>query len=133
MTQMNPIVSVAGAVFRGSLAHNAARTTLSVLAIALGIALGYAVQLINQAAINELSSGVQALCGHTDRHVILLFVGWRWRCVRTWEIDTNPLHMGLAQAHHHEAGEQEKHDVNQRNDLDARVLFWEGRSYSHRV
>jgi putative ABC transport system permease protein len=62
-------ISIAGAVFRGSLAHNAARTALSVLAIALGVALGYAVQLINQAAINELSFGVQTLSGEADLDV----------------------------------------------------------------
>jgi hypothetical protein len=51
------------------LTHNAARTALSVLAIALGVALGYAVQLINQAAINELSFGVQTLSGEADLDV----------------------------------------------------------------
>src|SRR5882672_9961915 len=39
---------------------------LSVLAIALGVALGYAVQLINQAAINEFSAVVQTLAGEAD-------------------------------------------------------------------
>ena len=42
------------AVFAGSLAQNKARSLLSVLAIALGVALGYAVQLISAAAVNEL-------------------------------------------------------------------------------
>ena len=36
------------------------------LAIALGVALGYAVQLINQAAINEFSAAVQTLSGKAD-------------------------------------------------------------------
>src|SRR2546425_956874 len=39
------------------------RLALSVLAIALGVALGYAVQLINQAAINEFAAAVQTLSG----------------------------------------------------------------------
>jgi putative ABC transport system permease protein len=39
---------------------------LSVLAIALGVALGYAVQLINQAAINEFEAAVQTLSGEAD-------------------------------------------------------------------
>src|SRR3989454_10137746 len=39
---------------------------LSVLAIALGVALGYAVQLINQAAINEFAAAVQTLSGEAD-------------------------------------------------------------------
>src|SRR6266704_1679215 len=39
---------------------------LSVLAIALGVALGYAVQLINQAAIDEFAAAVQTLSGEAD-------------------------------------------------------------------
>ena len=62
-------ISIAGAVIRGSLTHNAARTALSVLAIALGVALGYAVALINHSAINELSFGVQTLSGEADLDV----------------------------------------------------------------
>lgn len=42
------------------------RLALSVLAIALGVALGYAVQLINQAAINEFGAAVQTLSGEAD-------------------------------------------------------------------
>ena len=42
------------------------RLALSVLAIALGVALGYAVQLINQAAINEFAAAVQTLSGEAD-------------------------------------------------------------------
>src|SRR5262245_36298117 len=42
------------------------RLSLSVLAIALGVALGYAVQLINQAAINEFAAAVQTLSGEAD-------------------------------------------------------------------
>jgi hypothetical protein len=30
--------------------------------------------------------------------------------------------MHLAQAHHHEAGEQKEHDVDQRDDLDPRFF-----------
>ncbi len=63
------MISAAGAVFRSSLDRNVARTALSVLAIALGVALGYAVQLINQTAINELELGVQALSGDADLEV----------------------------------------------------------------
>jgi putative ABC transport system permease protein len=62
-------VSTAGAVFRGSLGQNRMRTALAVLAIALGVALGYAVQLINQAALNELAQGLQALSGNADLEV----------------------------------------------------------------
>ena len=42
------------------------RIALSDLAIALGVALGFAVQLINQAAINEFASAVQTLSGEAD-------------------------------------------------------------------
>jgi putative ABC transport system permease protein len=42
------------------------RLALSVLAIALGVALGYAVQLINQAAVNEFAAAVQTLSGDSD-------------------------------------------------------------------
>src|SRR5262249_33405722 len=45
------------------------RRVLSVLAIALGVALGYAVQLINQAALNEFASAVQTLSGESDLSV----------------------------------------------------------------
>ena len=62
-------LAAAGAVLRGSLAQNRMRTALAVLAIALGVALGYAVQLINQAAVNELAQGVQALSGEADLEV----------------------------------------------------------------
>ena len=63
------MISDTGAVFRGALAQNKARTVLSVLAIALGVALGYAVQLINQTAVNELTLGVQTLSGDADLEV----------------------------------------------------------------
>ena len=65
VTNLTPI-SAAGAVWRGSLAQNRMRTVLAVLAIALGVALGYAVQLINAAAVNELAQGVQTLSGDAD-------------------------------------------------------------------
>src|SRR5258706_3971462 len=49
--------------------HAGGRMLLSVLAIALGVALGYAVHLINRAAVNELSAGVRALSGEADLEV----------------------------------------------------------------
>ena len=61
--------AAAGAVFRGSLAQNRVRTALAVLAIALGVALGFAVQLINQTAVNELGQGVRMLSGDADLEV----------------------------------------------------------------
>ncbi len=49
--------------------HAGGRMLLSVLAIALGVALGYAVHLINRAAVNELAAGVRALSGEADLEV----------------------------------------------------------------
>lgn len=51
------------------LAQHRGRSLLSVVAIALGVALGYAVQLINQAAVNELTQAVSALSGDADLEV----------------------------------------------------------------
>src|SRR5256714_15667246 len=62
-------LSGARAVLAGSLTQNKARSALSVLAIALGVALGYAVQLITGAAVNELALGVQFLSGDADLQV----------------------------------------------------------------
>src|SRR6202521_1459375 len=62
-------ISALQLVFAGSLAQNKARSMLSVLAIALGVALGYAVQLITGAAVNELALGVQFLSGDADLQV----------------------------------------------------------------
>ena len=62
-------LSAAGAVFRGSLAQSRVRTALAVLAIALGVALGFAVQLINQTAVNELGQSVRMLSGDADLEV----------------------------------------------------------------
>jgi putative ABC transport system permease protein len=59
----------ARAMLAGSLAQNRTRSALSVLAIALGVALGYAVQLITGAAVNELALGVQFLSGDADLQV----------------------------------------------------------------
>jgi putative ABC transport system permease protein len=62
-------LSAARAMLAGSLAQNKMRSALSVLAIALGVALGYAVQLITGAAVNELALGVQFLSGDADLQV----------------------------------------------------------------
>ena len=62
-------VSAQRIILAGALAQDRARAVLSVLAIALGVALGYAVQLITGAAINELAQGVQVLSGEADLQV----------------------------------------------------------------
>ena len=45
------------------------RTLLSILGVALGVALGFAVHLINRAAVNELAAGVRTLAGAADLEV----------------------------------------------------------------
>ncbi|MDQ6917313.1 MAG: FtsX-like permease family protein [Pseudomonadota bacterium] len=62
-------LSAVRAMLAGSLAQNKTRSALSVLAIALGVALGYAVQLITGAAVNELGLGVRILSGDADLQV----------------------------------------------------------------
>ena len=62
-------LAVARATLGGVLGGNRWRSLLAVLAIALGVALGYAVQLINQTAIAEFSAGLASLSGETDLEV----------------------------------------------------------------
>ena len=45
------------------------RLAVSVLAIALGVALGYAVQLINAVALNEFSQAVRSIAGEADLEI----------------------------------------------------------------
>ena len=45
------------------------RMALSVLGIALGVALGYAVHLVNRAAVSDLAAAVRALAGQADLEV----------------------------------------------------------------
>jgi putative ABC transport system permease protein len=50
----------------GAWVEHKSRVVVSVLAIALGVALGYAVQLINQVAVSEFTQAVQTLSGAAD-------------------------------------------------------------------
>jgi putative ABC transport system permease protein len=45
------------------------RTLLSVLGVALGVALGYGVHLVNRAAVEDLAAGVRAVAGDADLEV----------------------------------------------------------------
>ena len=54
------------ALFLGPLARGQGRLALALAAIALGVALGYAVQLVNQSAIGEFAHAVQTLAGTAD-------------------------------------------------------------------
>src|SRR5260221_1933403 len=53
-------------LFLASVRANAGRTTLSVAGIALGVALGLAVHLINQSAISEMQQASRTLSGDAD-------------------------------------------------------------------
>ncbi len=50
-------------------ARQRARTLLSVLGVALGVALGYGVHLVNLAAVQDLAAGVRAIAGDADLEV----------------------------------------------------------------
>ena len=54
------------ALFLGPLRQGKGRLALALAAIALGVALGYAVQLVNQSAIGEFAQAVQTLSGAAD-------------------------------------------------------------------
>ena len=54
------------ALFLGPLREGKGRLALALAAIALGVALGYAVQLVNQSAIGEFAHAVQTLAGTAD-------------------------------------------------------------------
>ena len=62
-------LAAARAVTGGAAALASGRTLLAVLAIASGVALGYAVALINRAAVNELTAGLATLAGQADLQV----------------------------------------------------------------
>jgi len=69
MTRSTAGVTVVGATLGGALKGNRGRLMLSVLAIALGVALGFAVQLINQAAIGEFAGSMATMSGNADLEV----------------------------------------------------------------
>src|SRR5437879_13299313 len=49
--------------------HPRGRALLSVVGIALGVALGYGVYLVNRAAVDELAAAVRGLAGEADLEV----------------------------------------------------------------
>lgn len=66
---VNAWLSIARAVLGGAFGHNRGRLALSVAAIALGVALGFAVALVNEAAIGEFTGGIKTLSGAADLEV----------------------------------------------------------------
>jgi putative ABC transport system permease protein len=57
---------VVRAVTRGAFGANRGRTLIATLAIALGVALGFAIQTVNRSAIAEFTQGVSTLSGAAD-------------------------------------------------------------------
>ncbi|CAB3769269.1 FtsX-like permease family protein [Paraburkholderia solisilvae] len=63
------ILSTAAALIAGESRGHPLRVLVAVLAIAAGVAMGYAVQLINGAALTELASTVNSLMGDADLEI----------------------------------------------------------------
>jgi putative ABC transport system permease protein len=61
-----PACGVGTALIAGEMRGHPLRTLIGILAIAAGVAMGYAVQLINRAAAGELSATVNSLMGNAD-------------------------------------------------------------------
>src|SRR6516225_5022922 len=57
---------VGAALIAGEIRGHPLRTLIGIVAIAMGVAMGYAVQLINRAALGELSATVNSLMGNAD-------------------------------------------------------------------
>lgn len=66
---MGTALDLARAVVGGVLGRNRGRLALSVAVIALGVALGFAVALINTTAIGEFTGSMKALAGSADLEV----------------------------------------------------------------
>lgn len=60
------MASLSRALYIGPLAQHKGRFLLSLVAIALGVALGYAVQLVNRSAVEEFGLAVRSLTGEAD-------------------------------------------------------------------
>jgi putative ABC transport system permease protein len=61
--------AVARAISGGPARVLTGRNGIAVVAIAFGVALGFAVDLVNRAAVRELSQGIAVLSGHADLEV----------------------------------------------------------------
>src|SRR5487761_2069586 len=70
MTRPAPAaLAVVRAVAGGGLRRSWARALVAIFAIASGVALGYAVELVNRTAVDELVSGLATLAGDADLEV----------------------------------------------------------------
>ena len=77
MARLRATLAVARGVSGGVQALLRGRTLLAVLAIAFGVALGLAVEIINRAAVNELATSLATLSGQADLQVrgVLVAIG----------------------------------------------------------
>jgi len=66
MTSLSSVLRVFAAGVWGPLRHAPGRTLLAVIAIALGVALGLAIHLVNQVAADEVSRAARSLFGMAD-------------------------------------------------------------------
>ena len=64
-----PIWQIVQATSGGVFGRERGRLVLATLAIALGTALGFAIELINRTAVGEFAAGMAALSGHADLEV----------------------------------------------------------------
>jgi putative ABC transport system permease protein len=69
MTIFTAQLAVARATLGGAFGRERGRLLLATLAIALGIALGFAIDLVNRTAIAEFASGMATLSGNADLEV----------------------------------------------------------------
>jgi len=63
---MTSSLQVVGATMQGALGANLGRTAIATLAIALGVALGFAIRTVNQSAVAEFTAGVATMSGSAD-------------------------------------------------------------------
>lgn len=66
---MNPLSPLTRVLLGAALRAHPGRTVVGILAIAVGVAMGYAVYLINHAALVEFSQAVRVLSGQADLEV----------------------------------------------------------------
>src|SRR5213595_2341547 len=69
MTTFTTRIAIARATLGGTFGRERGRLVLATLAIALGIALGFAIDLVNRTAVAEFASGMATLSGNADLEV----------------------------------------------------------------
>ncbi len=82
-------------------------------------------QAIQQFVVTDFILVEEIMAIFIDGDTDVLALGLRLTRNTGGQVHLDAFQMHLAQAHHHETGEQEEHDVDQRNDLDPRLLVWD--------